>query len=116
MGPIELGKAIDTYGIAIVTAILLGLIVWLIKHFVTQQDKTMKDIISIAKVEMKAIGDTMEKMQKTIQKGNSTNSRLNRKSITMIGALSEYLNRYFNGCADKVNFRKKVNKSNGQKK
>jgi len=115
MPVIEIGKAIDTYGIAIVTAILLGLIVWLIKHFVTQQDKTMKDIISMAKVEMKAIGTTMEKMQKTIQKGNSTNARLNRKSISMIGALSEYLNRNFNGCADKVNFKKKVKKSNEQK-
>ena len=115
MGGIELGKAIDTYGIAIITAILLGLIVWLVKHFVTQQDKTMKDIINMAKVEMKSIGDTMEKMQKTIQKSGSTNARLNRKSITMIGALSEYLNRHFNGCADKVNFKKKA-KANGQKK
>jgi len=110
MNPIELGKAIDTYGIAIVTAILLGLIVWLIKHFVTQQDKTMKDIISMSKVEMKAIGDTMEKMQKTIQKGYSTNSRLNRKSITMIGTLAEYINKHLNSSNDKVNPRKKVKK------
>ena len=116
MGAIEIGKAIDTYGIAIITGILLALIVWLVRHLIVGQDKTMKDIISMSKIEMKAIGDTMEKMQKTIQKGYSTNSRLNRKSITMIGALSEYLNIHFNGCADKVNFRKKVNKSNGQKK
>jgi len=116
MNPIEIGKAIDTYGIAIVTAILLGLIVWLVRHFVVAQDKTMKEIISMSKVEMKAIGDTMEKMQKTIQKGDSTNARLNRKSISMLGALSEYLNRNFNGCADKINFKSKVKKANGQKK
>jgi len=116
MGPIEIGKAIDTYGIAIITAIFLALIVWLVRHLIIGQDKTMKDIINMSKVEMKAIGDTMEKMQKTIQKGYSTNSRLNRKSITMISALTEYLNAHFNGCVDKVNFKKKVKKANGQKK
>lgn len=110
MGPIEIGKAIDTYGIAIVTAILLGLIVWLIKHFVGAQDKTMKDIISMSKVEMKAIGDTMGKMQKTIQKGYSTNSRLNRKSIRMIGTLAEYLNKHLNRNDDKINNREKIKK------
>ena len=108
MGAIELGKAIDTYGIAIVTGILLALLVWLVRHFVVGQDKTMKDIISMSKVEMKAIGNTMEKMQKTIQKGNSTNSRLNRKSIRMVGTLAEYLNKHLNGNNDKVNSRSKV--------
>ncbi|GAI74865.1 unnamed protein product [marine sediment metagenome] len=67
----------------------------------------------MSKVEMKAIGDTMEKMQKTIQKGNSTNARLNRKSITMIGGLAEYINTHFNGNNDKVNFKKK-DKTNGR--
>ncbi|MBA7591538.1 hypothetical protein ES708_33697 [subsurface metagenome] len=66
------------------------------------------------KVEMKAIGTTMEKMQKTIQKGYSTNSRLNRKSINMIGTLAEYMNGHFNGNNDKVNFKKKKDKTNGR--
>jgi uncharacterized membrane protein (DUF106 family) len=114
LGGIEIGKAIDAYGIAIITGILLGLIVWLVKHFVTQQDNTMKEIIGMSKVEMKAIGTTMEKMQKTIQKDGSTNARLNRKSITMIGNLAEYLNTHLNGNKDKVNFEKKV-KENGRK-
>lgn len=114
MGPIEIGKAIADYGIPIITGILLMLVVWLVRYLIVGQSKTMKDIISMSKVEMKAIGNTMEKMQKTIQKGNSTNSRLNRKSITMIGNLAEYLNRNFNGCADKVNPGRKV-KTNEQK-
>lgn len=114
MGVIEIGKAIDTYGIAIITAICLGLIVWLVRHLIREQSNTMKDIISMSKVEMKGIQDTMEKMRKTMHKDSSTNARLNRKSITMIGALSEYLNRHFNNCTEKINYKKKV-KINEQK-
>jgi len=104
MGGIEIGKAIDQYGIAIMTGIFLVLICWLVRYLITEQSKNMKNILSMFKVELKAL-----------HKGDQTNARLNRKSITMIGALSEYLNRHFNGCADKVNFRKKVKKANGQK-
>ncbi|GAI74858.1 unnamed protein product [marine sediment metagenome] len=104
MNPIELGKAIAEYGVPIITGILLVLIVCLMKWFMNEQSKTNKSILGMSKVEMKAIGDTMEKMQKTIQKGNSTNARLNRKSITMIGGLAEYINTHFNGNNDKVNF------------
>jgi len=110
MDPIEVGKAISDYGIAIVTGIFLVLICWLVRYLIKEQSKNMKDIISMSRVELKAVGDSMDKMQKTMQKGNSTNARLNRKSITMIGALSEYLNRHFNGCADKINYKKKDNK------
>jgi len=105
MEGIEIGKAIDQYGIAIVTGIFLVLICWLVRYLIKEQSKNMKSILSMFKVELKAL-----------HKGDQTNARLNRKSITMIGALTEYLNRYFNGCADKVNFKKKVNKTNGQKK
>lgn len=105
MEGIEIGKAISEYGISIVTGICLVLIVWLVRYLIKEQSKTNKSILSMFKIELKAL-----------HKGDQTNARLTRKSITMIGALSEYLNRYFNGCADKVNFRKKVNKTNGQKK
>ena len=111
---IELGKAISEYGIAIITGIFLVLICWLVRHLITEQSKNMTKqnanmeiVLSMSKVEMKAIGTTMESMQKTIQKGNSTNASLNRKSITMIGSLAEYMNKHFNGCTDKVNFKKK---------
>ena len=104
MGGIEIGKAISEYGIAIVTGIFLVLICWLVRYLIKEQSKNMKSILSMFKVELKAL-----------HKGDQTNARLNRKSITMIGALSEYLNRHFNGCADRVNFRKKVKKANGQK-
>lgn len=99
MNPIELGKAIAEYGIPIITAICLVLICWLVRYLIKEQSKTNKSILSMFQTELKAL-----------HKGDLTNARLNRKSITMIGALSEYLNRYFNGCADKVNFKRKVKK------
>ena len=37
MNPIDIGIAIDNYGIAIITAIILILVVWLVKHLVKQQ-------------------------------------------------------------------------------
>jgi len=104
VGGIEIGKAISDYGIAIVTGIFLVLICWLVRYLITEQSKNMKSILSMFKVELKAL-----------HKGDATNARLNRKSINMIGALSEYLNRYFNGCSDKINFKKKVDKDNGRK-
>ena len=105
MNPIELGKAIAEYGIPIITAICLILICWLVRYLIKEQSKTNKSILSMFKVELKALHNDGLK-----------NARLNRKSITMMGALTEYLNRYFNGCADKVNFKKRVNKTDGQKK
>ena len=103
MNPIELGKAIADYGIPIITAICLILICWLVRYLIKEQSKTNKSILSMFQIELKAL-----------HKGDLTNARLNRKSITMIGALSEYLNRHFNGCSDKVNFKKKV-KTNGRR-
>ncbi len=108
MPGIEIGKAISEHGINIVTGIFLVLVCWLVRYLVKEQSKNMKEILSMSKVELKGL-------QKAIQKGNATNARLNRKSISMVGALSEYLNRHFNGCADKVNFKGKVKKKNGQK-
>jgi len=105
MAGIEIGKAISEYGIAIVTGIFLALICWLVRYLITEQSKNMKSILSMFKVELKAL-----------HKGDQTNARLNRKSITMIGALTEYLNSHFNGCIDKVNFRKKDKKANEKEK
>ena len=95
MEGIELGKAISDYGIAIVTGIFLGLICWLVRYLIKEQSKNMKDILSMFKVELKAL-----------HKDGLKNASLNRKSITMIGTLSEYLNHHFNGNIDKVNFKK----------
>lgn len=100
MGVIELGKAMSDYSIAIiVTAVFLVLIFWLVKRLINEQSSTNKSILGMFKKELKAL-----------HKDGLTNARLNRKSISMIGALSEYLNRNFNGCADKVNYKKKVKK------
>ena len=104
MGAIELGKAISDYGIGIVTAICLLLIVWLVKHLMNEQSKTNKSILSMFKVELKAL-----------HKDGLKNARLNRKNISMVATLTEYLNRHFNGNMDRVNFNKK-DKKNGRKK
>ena len=105
MNPIELGKAISAYGVPIITGVLLMLIIYLMKYFMKEQSKTNKGILSMFQIELKAL-----------HKDGKTNARLNRKSIRMIGTLSEYLNKYFNGSAEKINFRKKVNKDDGRKK
>lgn len=104
MNPIELGKAISEYGIAIVTGIFLVLISWLVRYLITEQSKNMKSILSMFKVELKAL-----------HKDGLTNARLNRKSISMVGKLTEYMNRHFNGNIDKINFNKKDKKINGRK-
>ena len=99
MNPIELGKAISDYGIAIITGIFLVLISWLVRYLIKEQSKNMKSILDMFKVELKAL-----------HKDGLTNARLNRKSISMMGTLTQYINRNFNGCTDKVKFKKKTNK------
>jgi len=101
---IELGKAISDYGIAIITGIFLVLVCWLIRYLIKEQSKNMKEVLGMVKVELKSL-----------HKDGLKNANLNRKSISMLGTLTEYLNRHFNGCADKVNFKKKVKKE-GQEK
>ncbi|MBA7572371.1 hypothetical protein ES708_14151 [subsurface metagenome] len=104
MNPIELGKAIAEYGIPIITGICLALIVWLVRRLVNEQSNTNKSILGMFKKELK-----------DLHKDGQKNARLNRKSITMITALTEYLNLHFNNCVEKVNCKKKVKKKNGQK-
>ena len=99
MGVIGLGKAISDYGIPIITAICLLLIVWLVKYLMKEQSKTNKSILSMFQIELKAL-----------HKDGLTNARLNRKSISMMGILTQYLNKNFNGCVDKINFKEKVKK------
>jgi len=96
MEGIEIGKAISDYGIAIITGIFSVLVCWLIRYLIKEQSKNMKDVLSMFKVELKAL-----------HKDGLKNASLNRRSITMIGTLSEYLNHHFNGNIDKVNFKKK---------
>ena len=93
---IELGKAISDYGIAIVTGILLALVCYLVKYLIKEQSKNMKEVLGLVKVELKAL-----------HKDGIKNANLNRKSISMMVTLTEYLNRHFNGCNEKVNFKKK---------
>jgi len=100
MEVIEIGKAMSDYGIAIVvTAVFSVLIFWLVKRLINEQSTTNKNILNMFKVELKAL-----------HQDGLKNAKLNRKSINMIGTLTEYLNRHFNGCNDKINSKKKVKK------
>lgn len=95
---------INNYGKLGVQGVLVILVAWLVWYLV-------RSIMGMFKNELKEL-----------HKDGITNAKLNRKSINMqkklinqFTALTEYLNYHFNGCADKVDFKRKV-KANGQKK
>lgn len=75
MGPIEIGKAIDTYGIAVVTAIILGLLVWLVRVLV-------KNTLSQQKEERTYFRKVLTNDLQEIHKDNTKNVELNNQSIT----------------------------------
>jgi len=74
MGVIEIGKAIDTYGIAIVTAIILGLLVWLVRVLV-------KNTLSQQKEERTYYRKVLTNDLAEIHKDNTKNVELNNQSI-----------------------------------
>ena len=91
-------KVMSDYGAIAIAMVLVGFCIWLIKYFVRQQTKDREGIMGLLQNELKLLHDD-----------SLLNADLNRKSISMLGILTEYLNRHFNGCADKVNFEKKIN-------
>ena len=124
MGEIQIIEAMDKQGVAIVVcAVFLVLAIWLIRHYVNQQTEDRKVFIKQQEEDRATIMGLFKNELKDLHKDSSINAKLNRKSITMLGTLTnrftgltEYLNHHFNGCADKVNFRKKVSKTNGRKR
>lgn len=118
MGEIQIIEAMSKYGVAIVvSAILLILTVWLIRHYVNQQTEDRKVFVKQQEEDRKTIMGLFQNELKDLHSDSLLNAKLNRKSITMLGtltnrfiSLTEYLNRHFNGNVDKVNFKKKVNK------
>jgi len=99
-----ISELINNYGKLGVQGVLIILVAWLVWYLI-------RSIMGMFKNELK-----------DLHKDSLLNAKLNRKSITMqkkminqFTGLTEYLNRHFNGCADKVNFRKKVKKINGRK-
>ena len=124
MGEIQIIEAMSKYGVELVIcAILLGLAIWLIRHYVNQQTEDRKVFVKQQEEDRATIMGLFQNELKDLHKDSLLNAKLNRKSITMLGtltnrftSLTEYLNRYFNGCANRVNFKKKVKKVNGQKK
>jgi len=124
MGEIQIIEAMDKHGVAlIVCAVFLGLAIWLIKHYVNQQTEDRKVFVKQQEEDRKTIMGLFQNELKDLHGDSLLNAKLNRKSITMLGtltnkfiSLTEYLNSHFNGCVDRVNFRKKVNRTNGRKK
>lgn len=74
MGPIEIGKAIDDYGIAIVVAIILPLLVRLVWYLV-------KNMVSQQKEERTYYRKLVTNDMKEIHKDSLKNARLNKQSI-----------------------------------
>lgn len=99
-----IGELINNYGKLGVQGVLVILVAWLVWYLI-------RSIMGMFKNELKEL-----------HKDSTVNIKLNRKSIKMqkelisqFTALTEYLNRHFNGNLDKVNFKKKVKKANEQK-
>jgi len=100
-----ISELINNYGKLGVQGVLVILVAWLVWYLI-------RSIMGMFKNELK-----------DLHKDSLLNARLNRKNIKMqktlinqFTGLTEYLNRHFNGCADKVNFRKKVKKANEREK
>jgi hypothetical protein len=124
MGEIQIIEAMDKNGVALVVcAVFLGLAIWLIKHYVNQQTEDRKVFVKQQEEDRATIMGLFQNELKDLHKDSSINTKLNYKSIAMLKtltnrftSLTEYLNLHFNGCVDKVNFKKRVSKKNGQKK
>ena len=122
MGEIQIIEAMSKHGVSIVvSAILLVLAIWLIRHYVNQQTEDRKVFVKQQEEDRATIMGLFQNELKDLHKDSSINTKLNYKSIAMLGtltnrftSLTEYLNRHFNNCAEKVNCKKKA-KANGRK-
>lgn len=99
-----IAELINNYGKLGVQGVLVILVAWLVWYLI-------RSIMGMFKNELKEL-----------HKDSLLNAKLNRKSIDMqkklinqFTALTEYLNFHFNGCVDKINFKKKVKKTDEQK-
>lgn len=95
---------INNYGKLGMQGVLVILVAWLVWYLI-------RSIMGMFKNELKVL-----------HKDSLLNARLNRKSIKMqktliyqFTGLTEYLNRHFNGCADKVDFKKKGKRADEQR-
>ena len=123
MGEIQIIEAMDKQGVALVVcAVFLVLAIWLIRHYVNQQTEDRKVFVKQQEEDRATIMGLFKNELKDLHKDNTINTKLNRKSIVMLGtltnqftALTQYLNLHFNNCVEKVNCKKKV-KINGKKR
>ena len=95
--------------------VLVGVSIWYLKSQTRQQAKREDKHDAIQREEREFSRGLVKNELNILHKDSLVNARLNRKSIRSIKALTEYLNRHFNGNFDKVNLKKKVKKVNGRK-
>ena len=91
-------KVMSDYGAIAIAMVLVGLCIWLIKYFVKQQTKDREGIMGLLQNELKSLHED-----------SLLNADLNRRSISMLGILTEYFNKQFNGNSEKIDFEKKIN-------
>ena len=91
-------KVMSDYGAIAIAMVLVGLCIWLIKYFVKQQTKDREGIMGLLQNELK-----------DLHNDSLMNADLNRRSISMLGILTEYFNKQFNGNNEKIDFEKKTN-------
>ncbi len=107
-------EAVNKYMAIGIGAVLVACAIWLIKYYVNQQTEDRKVFVKQQEEDRATIMGLFQNELKDLHKDSLLNAKLNRKSLTMLGtlinrftALTEYLNKYFNGCIDKVDYEKK---------
>ena len=106
MNPIEIGMAIDNYGIAIVTAIILILVVWLVRYLVKQQTDDRVYYRKLVTNDMKALHADSTKnaelnnqtivlqkdMIKQLEEHNGFTRQLGEKTVKALEIVCDRLN------------------------
>ena len=112
MGEDLIADLVNKYMAIGIGAVLVGCAIWLIKHYVTQQTEDRKVFVKQQTEDRATIMGLFQNELKDLHKDSSLNVKINQKSVKMLKtlldrftSLTEYLNRHFNGCADKVNYK-----------
>lgn len=121
MNPIEIGQAIDNYGIAMVTAIILTLVVWLVRYFVKQSNEDRLYYRGVITTDLVKLHKSDEKnanlnnqtiilqkdMAKELEEHNGHSKKAWEKTIESLGVICDRLN---GGSPAMVDMKKKLAK------
>ena len=112
MGEDLIADLVNKYMAIGIGAVLVACSIWLIKHYVTQQTEDRKIFVKQQTEDRATIMGLFQNELKDLHKDSSLNVKINQKSVKMLKtlldrftSLTEYLNRHFNGCVDKVNYK-----------